>query len=325
MRLLVLGGAGYIGSVVVEKAIEAGHDVTALDNLVEGHAAAVHPAARFVRGDAGDPAVLNAVFADGRFDAVAHLAAETTIATSMTDPGRYFRNNTAATLTLLDAMRAHAVMRLVFSSTAAVYGEPEATPIVESHPTRPINAYGESKLMCERIMAWYARAYGLRFVAFRYFNAAGATLDRGEAHRHESHLIPLAIAAALEERPFSVHGLDYPTVDGSCVRDFVHVMDIADAHLRALDRVDAIGAAVFNLGTSHGYTVLQVLQEVERVSGRPVRWTPSPRRPGDPAVLVADGSSAHRALRWTPASSSLTDILDSAWRWTLSHPRGYGD
>lgn len=323
MRLVATGGAGYIGSVVVERALAAGHQVTVLDNLSEGHAGAVPAAARFVRGDVGDPTVLDALLSGGQCDAVIHLAAETTIATSMTDPGRYFRQNTAATLTLLDRMQAHGVNRLVFSSTAAVYGEPDEIPIRETHATRPVNPYGESKLMCERIAEWFSRAHGLAVVAFRYFNAAGASALHGEAHRHESHLIPVVLRAAVQGGTIPVHGVDYPTADGSCVRDFVHVVDIADAHLAALPAVEQLRFSALNLGTGRGYSVLQVIDAARRVSGLECPVVVRPRRPGDPASLVADGSLARQQLGWRPRHSDLPEILASAWAWTGAHPDGY--
>jgi UDP-glucose 4-epimerase len=325
MKLLVTGGAGYIGSVVSEAALAAGHTVTAIDTLAEGHATAVPPGARFVHADAGDPRVLDAVLARAGFDAVVHLAAETTIALSMTDPARYFSNNVGTTLALLEGMRRHGVRRMVFSSTAAVYGEPETAPIDERHPLRPINAYGESKLMCERMLEWFCRAYGFAAVAFRYFNAAGASATRGEAHRHESHLIPVALQAAIAGTPVPVHGLDYATRDGSCVRDFVHVLDIAEGHLAALPALDQLGFDVFNLGTGHGQSVLEVVQEIGRITGRDLRIEASARRPGDPATLVADGARARQRIGWTPRRSSLGCVIESAWRWMGAHPTGYAD
>jgi len=325
MNLFVTGGAGYIGSIVIEGAIEAGHRVTTIDTLAEGHASAVHTGARLVCADAGDRRALDELFASEAFDAVVHLAAETTIADSMTDPARYFRNNVGTTLALLEAMRRHGIRRLVLSSTAAVYGEPESAPMTEDHPVRPINAYGESKLMCERMVEWFCRAHGFAAVAFRYFNAAGASPSRGEAHRHESHLIPIAFRAALAGVAVPVYGLDYPTRDGSCVRDFVHVLDIAAGHLAALPALDRIGFASLNLGTGHGQSVLEVVDEIRRISGRALPVDLLPRRPGDPVTLVADGSRATRLLGWTPRHSTLPDILQSAWHWTQAHPMGYPD
>lgn len=326
MDLLVTGGAGYIGSIVVERALEHGHQVTVLDNLQEGHAAAVSAPAAFVRGDCGDADLLDRVLGERRFDAVVHLAAETTVDRSVTDPAIYFRNNTVNGLALLEAMRRHSVERMVFSSTAATYGEPEAVPMTEDHAQRPINAYGESKLMFERCLRWYHRAYGLRSVSFRYFNAAGATAEHGEAHRHESHLVPrLLEAAAGSGEIVDIFGTDYPTPDGTCVRDFVHVSDIAEAHLLALDAIDSVGVAFFNIGSGTGHTVRQVVDTVREVTGREVPVRASARRPGDPAVLVASPDCIRRKLGWRPAFPELSSIVDSAWRWRVAHPDGYGD
>lgn len=326
MTLLVTGGAGYIGSVVVERALARGHRIVVVDNLQEGHAAAVPPECRLVVADFGDPAVLDSVFRSEPIDAVIHMAAETTVATSVSDPAIYFRNNTVNGFTLLEAMRAHGVTRMVFSSTAATYGEPETTPITETHPQRPINAYGESKLMFERCLEWYHRAYGFKVATFRYFNAAGATETRGEAHRHESHLIPLVLDAAAGDRPsVDIFGSDYPTRDGTCVRDFVHVSDIADAHLLALEAVDSLGLDWFNIGTGTGHTVAEVVETVSRVTGAPVAVRRRERRPGDPATLVASSERIRQVLGWRPAHDQLDDIVGTAWRWRQRHPGGYGD
>jgi UDP-glucose 4-epimerase len=324
VRLLVTGGAGYIGSVVVERAIEAGHDVTVLDNLMEGNRAAVDPAAQFLAGDAGDGSCLDGILDAARYDGVVHLAADASVAASMADPGLYFRNNVTTTLTLLDAMRRHGVERCVFSSTAAVYGEPKRIPIREDDSREPINAYGLSKLMCEQILDWYHRGYGIRSIAFRYFNAAGATKIHGEAHREETHLIPLVLGAALGlSPPVRVFGLDYPTEDGSCIRDFVHVSDIAEAHLAAFEAIDRVGCDRLNLGGHTGHSVLQVIDAARRVAGRDIPMEVGPRRPGDPAALVADASRAREVLGWEPSQSSLPGILESAWQWLVAHPRGY--
>lgn len=326
MKLLVTGGAGYIGSVVVERAQDRGHDIVVIDNLQEGHRAAVPPACQLVVGDYGDAALLDSVLSGQRFDAVVHLAAETTVALSISDPAIYFQNNTVNGLTLLEAMRRHGVMRMVFSSTAATYGEPETTLITEEHPQRPINAYGESKLMFERCLRWYHRAYGMRAASFRYFNAAGATVDHGEAHRHESHLIPLVMEAATGVRDaVEVYGSDYATRDGTCVRDFVHVSDIADAHLLALEALDSLGLDWFNIGTGSGHTVDEVIRTVEEVTGRRVPTRRSDRRPGDPAVLVASADRISRVLAWTPRFPTLRGIIETAWTWSQRHPHGYDD
>ena len=326
MRLLVTGGAGYIGSVVVERALSHGHRIVVLDNLQEGHAAAVPLECRLVEADYGDEAVLDKVFREESIDAVVHLAAETTVATSVSDPAIYFKNNTVNGVALLEAMRRHGVMRLVFSSTAATYGEPVTTPMTEAHPQQPINAYGESKLMFERCIAWYHRAYGLKSASFRYFNAAGATEMRGEAHRHESHLIPLILDVAAGDREsVNIYGSDYPTRDGTCVRDYIHVSDIADAHLLAIDALDRLQLDWFNIGTGTGNTVAEVVAAVERVTGRPINAVRKERRPGDPATLVASSDRIRDVLGWKPQIPDLDEIIATAWRWRQAHPQGYGD
>ncbi len=324
MRLLVTGGAGYIGSIVAERAMLAGHDVVVIDDLRCGNRRAVPASCAFVEGSIGDLAALDQAFSMGPIDAVVHLAAEAAIEASVTDPAVYFQANLADSLTLLDAMRSHGVRRLVLSSTAATYGEPTAVPIDESHSQHPINAYGESKLMLERCLPWYHRAYGLNAVVFRYFNAAGATRERGEARPHETHLFPLVIDAATGRRSHvDVFGHDYPTPDGTCVRDYVHVVDIARAHLLALDRVDHLGLASFNVGSETGYSVTQVVDAVERIVGRPVPWRHAPRRPGDPAVLVASARRLREVLGWSPEEPGLEPIVASAYQWRVEHPRGY--
>jgi UDP-glucose 4-epimerase len=324
MKLLVTGGAGYIGSIVAELAVASGHEVVVLDDLRAGHIAAVPAGCMFVQGSIGDPEALAWVFARERFDAVVHLAAEAAIEASVVDPGLFFRTNLTDSLTLIDAMRAQGTTRLVLSSTAATYGEPVAVPMCEDHPQQPINAYGESKLMLETCLRWYHRAHGLRVVAFRYFNAAGATERRGEDRPHETHLLPLALDAAAGRRPpLRVFGTDYPTEDGTCVRDYVHVVDIARAHLLALGRIDDLGLEFFNIGTETGYSVKQVITAVERTIGMPVPWEPAPRRRGDPAVLVASSRRVRERLGWTPVHSGLEPIVDSAWRWRRAHPGGY--
>jgi UDP-glucose 4-epimerase len=298
--------------------------VVVIDNLQEGHRAAVAPGAAFVEGDIGDRALLDRVFSERQFHAVLHLAAEASVALSVSDPALYFQNNTVNGLILLEAMRKHGVTRVVFSSTAATYGEPVTTPMTEEHPQRPINAYGESKLMFERCLDWYHRAYDLRSVSFRYFNAAGATHDHGEAHRHESHLIPLAMAAAAGDREsLDVFGNDYPTRDGTCLRDFVHVSDIASAHLLALDALDTVGIAWFNIGTGTGHTVAEVVDTVATVVGRPVPARIQPRRAGDPAALVASAGAITSTLGWEPRYTSLASIVETAWAWRQRFPHGY--
>jgi UDP-glucose 4-epimerase len=324
MNLVITGGAGYIGSVVAEFAVAGGHHVTVIDNLQEGNPGAVPAGARLVIGDFGDRTVLEDAFGTKTPDAVIHLAAETTVATSVTDPAKYFLNNVSKGLVLLEAMRRHHAPRMVFSSTAATYGEPVSVPISEEHPTAPISAYGESKLMFERCLSWYHRAYGIRSIALRYFNAAGATVERGEDRRDETHLIPLVLSAAQGKRPsVDVFGTDYPTPDGSCVRDYVHVGDIARAHLAALSRIDSIGFDFFNVAGESGHTVLDIIRAAEAVTGRRIPHVVRSRRPGDPAILVASAAKLRRALGWAPEQSSLESIIGSAWSWRLRFPKGY--
>jgi UDP-glucose 4-epimerase len=324
MNLVVTGGAGYVGSVVAEFASAAGHDVTVIDNLQDGHRAAVPEGCRLVLSDFGDERMLDDVLGDTPFDAVIHLAAEANVSTSMTDPAKYFVANVEKGIKLLEAMRRHGVPRMVFSSTAATYGEPRAVPIFEDHPVSPISAYGESKLMFERCLAWYARAYGFHAIALRYFNAAGATLLHGEDRNDETHLIPLVLFTAQGGRgAVDVFGTDYPTADGTCVRDYVHVSDIARAHLAGLDRIDEIDFEVFNVAGESGHTVLQVIRAAEAIVGRPIPAISRPRRPGDPAILVASAEKLRQRLGWRPQESSLEAIVASAWDWRRRFPGGY--
>jgi UDP-glucose 4-epimerase len=324
MNLLITGGAGYIGSVVAELAVHANHRVVVIDDLRAGSRVAVPAACGFVHGSIGDRVALEEAFALGPFDAVLHLAAEAAVEASVSDPALYFQVNLVESLTLLDAMRSHGVHRLVFSSTAATYGEPQVVPMTEDHPQKPINAYGESKLMFETCLRWYHRAYGLRAVSFRYFNAAGASDERGEARTQETHLLPLVLDAVAGRRgPVLVFGDDYPTPDGTCIRDYVHVLDIAEAHLQALERIDELALAFFNLGSETGYSVRQVIEAVERTLDRRVPWEPAGRRPGDPAALVASAARVRRELGWTPRYSGLDSIVESAWQWRERHPKGY--
>jgi UDP-glucose 4-epimerase len=324
MNFVITGGAGYVGSVVAEFAVAAGHRVTVIDNLQDGNRRAVPSGSRLVTADFGDADVLDEVFGAERVEAVFHLAAEANVTTSVTDPAKYFLANVSKGLTLLEAMRRHRVPRMVFSSTAATYGEPIAVPISEDHPLTPISAYGESKLMFERCLSWYHRAYGIRAVALRYFNAAGATSERGEDRRDETHLLPLVLSVAEGKRPsIDVFGADYSTDDGTCVRDYVHVADIARAHLSALTRIDDIGFDVFNVAGESGHTVLNVIRVAEAVTGRRIPRVIRPRRPGDPAVLVASATKLRDTLGWKPQQSSLETIVRSAWEWRLRFPRGY--
>ncbi len=316
MNVLVTGGAGYVGSVVTDGLLRAGHRVLVVDNLQQGHRQAVPESADFVQADIADAGALDAAFGRMPIDAVMHMAGETVVEYSTTDPRRYFANNVVGGLNLLDVMLKHNVRRMVFSSSAAVYGEPLTAPIEEDHPRNPINSYGLTKLMFEQIMGWYGTAYGLRHVSFRYFNAAGATERLGEDHVPETHLIPNVLKAALGGKAVSVFGTDYPTKDGSCVRDYVHVLDIAAAHILALEKLDTIRPGAFNLGNGQGYSVLEVIEVASRVTGVSIPVTRAGRRAGDPAVLVASSGRARSELGWSPQHPGLEDIVASAWRRT---------
>ncbi len=329
-KILVTGGAGYVGSHVVRHLIDDRRDVVVLDDLSFGHRAAAGRAT-FVEGDFGDASVLDAVFEEHGCNAVVHMAGSCLVGESMTDPARYYANNVTRTLTLLEAMRRHHVRSIVFSSSAAVYGEPQDVPIREEHPTRPTNPYGETKLAVERMLNWYQRGYGIGYVALRYFNAAGAHAsgDIGEDHGdRESHLIPRLIRSVLQGgTPTPILGEDYPTSDGTCVRDYVHVSDLADAHglaLAALER-GSLDAASFNLGHGEGFSVREVIAAVADVAGSTPPTEKAPRRQGDPAILVANAERAIRRFGWTPKHSSLETIVRTAWDWHRAHPRGYGD
>ncbi len=281
------------------------------------------PEVDFVFGDCGDASDVEGVFSRNRIDAVMHMAAETVIEASMTDPARYFRNNIVGGLNLLEAMLRHGVRKLVFSSSAATYGEPVRAPIEEADQQTPVNSYGETKLMFERILAWYGKAYGLKHVSFRYFNAAGASARLGEDHRPETHLIPNVLKAARAGTPVRVFGTGYGTRDGSCIRDYVHVTDIAQAHIRALEKLDELGGRVYNLGSGDGYSVLEVIAAAGKICGKPVRTDLSPPRPGDPAVLVASSNRARTELGWKPRYPEIEAIIESAWKWMQANPEGY--
>ncbi len=324
MNILVTGGAGYIGSIVTEELLKQDHSVVVVDNLQEGNRKAILPEAEFFEGDFGNKKLLDEIFEKHKIDAVLHFAGEITIEFSMSDPGLYFHNNVVNGLTLLEAMRKHGCNRFIFSSTAATFGEPQYTPIDEKHPQVPINAYGESKLMLEHILDWYNRAYGLKFNAFRYFNAAGASKRLGEAHKHESHLIPVIIQAALgQKEKISIFGNDYPTKDGTCIRDYIHVKDLAQAHILALRNLETRPNAKYNLGNGAGFSNLEVLQMVEKVSGKKINYDFADRRPGDPAVLIASSELAQKELGWKPKYADLESIVKSAWEWYSTHPDGY--
>ncbi len=323
MNVLVTGGAGYIGSVSVEILLDAGHSVVVFDNLSRGHRPAVDARARFIEGDLCDPAAVAAAFAGERFDAVMHFAAFALVGESMQRPEMYWRNNVGGGLNLIEAMRAHGVRRIVFSSTCATYGLPERVPIDEDLPQRPANPYGESKLMLETMLRWYERLHGFQPVFLRYFNACGATARFGEDHEPETHLVPNILRVALGRMPeLPVYGNDYDTLDGTCIRDYIHIRDLADAHLRALQS-ERTGA--FNLGQGSGFSVLEVVEAARAVTGHPIPIRFEPRRPGDPPRLVAASDRARAILGWQPRHSNLRRILEDAWAWHRAHPNGYSD
>jgi UDP-glucose 4-epimerase len=327
MNVLVIGGAGYVGSHTVRLLLKEGFTAWVYDNLFQGHRAAC-PAERLIVGDILDGPLLEQMLRSRRIDAVMHFAARTLVGESVTDPAKYYRNNVVGALTLLDAMRAVGVKKIVFSSTCAVFGDPESLPMHEDLPKRPVSPYGATKLMMEQALADYSHAYGLGYAALRYFNAAGASRegDIGEDHDPESHLIPLVLQVALGQRKqISIFGDDYPTPDGSCVRDYIHVDDLADAHLRALRQLQEGTGLQLNLGTGQGYSVKQVIEACRKVTGHEIPVTVGPRRPGDPPELVADPSKALRVLGWNAQRSDLETIVRDAWRWHSTHPHGYDD
>ncbi len=324
MNVLLTGGAGYVGSVCAEVLVRQGHKLVVVDSLVEGHRAALPPEAQFFQCDLLDAPGLDRAFSAAPIDAIMHFAAEALVEKSVREPSIFYRTNVAGGVQLLDAMLRHGVKKIVFSSTAATYGEPRQVPIPEDHPKAPINPYGQTKWIFENILADYARYAGLKHVALRYFNAAGASELRGEAHRKETHLIPCILEAAAGQRPrFDIYGNDYPTPDGTCLRDYVHVVDIAQAHVLALQALDSVSGEAFNVGNNRGYSNLEVLETARRVTGKPIPSGFSPRRPGDPAALVASSEKLRRVLGWDPQLSSLEMIVQSAWDWKQKHPAGY--
>jgi UDP-glucose-4-epimerase GalE len=323
--VLVTGGAGYIGSHACKAHHRAGYQVIAFDNLIAGHREAVRHG-ELVEGDISDTRAVREAIRRHRISAVMHFAAFLDVGESVREPARYFRNNVGGALSVLEAMAAESVDRFVFSSTCATYGEPRETPISEGHPQRPINSYGESKLAVERALPHFARAHGMKWVSLRYFNAAGADPDGeiGEDHSPEIHVIPRAIEAALGGHRLQVFGNDYPTPDGTCLRDYIHVTDLADAHVRALQSIEASGPSdAYNLGTGRPHSVLEVIQSVERVTGHKVSWVLGPRREGDPAVLYAATDKVRAALGWAPRFPELDAIVGTAWAWHRTHPHGY--
>jgi UDP-glucose 4-epimerase len=323
MKIFVVGGAGYIGSVCAQLLLDEGHEVAILDNLSEGHKRAVDSRAKFVQGDLADRAQIQAVLSSTRPDAVMHFAANALVGESMRDPSKYFRNNICNGLNLLDAMIATGVQKIVFSSTCAIFGLPERLPIDETTPPCPINPYGESKLAFEKILQWYDRIHGLKFVSLRYFNAAGATENFGEDHRQETHLIPNVLKVALGQLPnVEIYGTDYETPDGTCIRDYIHIVDLAQAHILALG---AASSALYNLGTGGGSSVRDVIAACAKISGRKIATIEQPRRPGDPPRLIASSEKSKKELGWQPQFQSLDAIIESAWKWHQKFPRGYED
>jgi UDP-glucose 4-epimerase len=334
MRILVTGGAGYVGSVTVEALQEAGHDVVVLDDLSTGHRAAVVDGVPLEIGSYGDAEVLARLLDRYRVEAILHCAAKSQVAESVGDPAKYYRENVGGGVVLLEGMRLAGIERVVFSSTAAVYGMPERTPIGEDQAPAPISPYGETKRTFEEGLRWYGRAYGLRSVIFRYFNVAGASLRNGEAHSPETHLIPNVLAAAESGGELTLFGDDFPTPDGTCIRDYIHALDLAQAHLLALEATNPSDPRtgppngpctplLCNLGSGSGFSNREVLAVAERVTGREIRHRVGPRRPGDPAVLIASASRAREQLGWRPDHDSIEDMIGSAWEWRRANPNGY--
>lgn len=323
MNVFVTGGAGYIGSVCVEELLDAGHAVTVFDNLTEGHRSAVDPRARFIQGDFNERDLIHQTLAGVRPDAVIHFAANALVGESMTNPSKYFRNNVGGGLNLIDAAVAAGVRKFVFSSTCATFGPPDRVPMDETLPQRPINPYGESKLMFEKILLWYREIHKLDFVAFRYFNAAGASRRFGEHHRIETHLIPNVLQVALGRKSHcEIYGTDYPTPDGTCIRDYIHIADLAQAHILALQPGKS---GFYNLGNGEGFSVRQVIDVCSKISGKTIPTVEKPRRPGDPPRLVASATRALDDLGWKPRFPRIEDIVATAWDWHVRNPDGYPD
>jgi UDP-glucose 4-epimerase len=323
MNIFVSGGAGYIGSVYVEQALNAGHQVTVYDNLSEGHRSAIDPRATFVQAELSDEARILEALRASMSEVIVHFAANALVGESMQNPGKYFGNNVGNGVKLLNAAVGAGVRKFVFSSTCATYGFPDKVPITEDTPQRPINPYGESKKMFESVLDWYQRLHGLEFVAFRYFNAAGASGRFGEHHRIETHLIPNVLKVALGQSPqCEIYGTDYPTPDGTCIRDYIHITDIAQAHLLAMEPGRK---GFFNLGNGDGYSVREVIQMCEKISGKKIPAVEKSRRPGDPPRLVAAADKARHELGWNPKFPKLEEIVSTAWDWHVRHPHGYAD
>lgn len=314
--ILVTGTAGFIGSVVTEFLIAGGYNVIGIDNFSSSKKAGVNKSIKFYEGDYGNPDLLNKIFSESKIDYVFHFAAETTVDFSLTNPRQYFHNNVVNGLTLLNKMMEHGCNNIIFSSTAASYGEPVYTPIDENHQQKPINSYGESKLMFEKILDWYHTAYGLKFNLFRYFNAAGATAENGEDRTHETHLLPLVLDSAVNEKNnLKIFGNDYKTKDGTCVRDYVHVEDIAKGHILAIENINVNPCGKYNLGSGEGFSIMEVINTVEDVIGKKINYNVTGRREGDPAVLVASNELAIKELKWKPEKSSLKVIVEDTFNW----------
>ena len=325
MNILVTGGAGYIGSATAQGLLEAGHSVTVYDSLVTGHRPAVPAGVHFIQADLCDAAVLNKAFSAEKYDAVMHFAAFIEAGESMKDPGKFFKNNLANSLGLIDAAVHAGVKRFVLSSTAAIFASKDA-PLSEESPVDPVNVYGYTKLAIEQTLEWYRKIHGLHYATLRYFNACGALPGRGEAHQPESHLIPLLLKVALDQcESISIYGTDYPTPDGTCIRDYIHIADLVSAHLLSLDALSQHDQLVYNLGNGNGYSVQEVIETARRVTGHPIPAVESPRRPGDAPRLVASSEKICRELGWKPKYPDLTDIVASAWKWHRTHPKGYQD
>jgi UDP-glucose 4-epimerase len=323
MKILVVGGAGYIGSICSELLLDQGHEIAVFDNLSEGHRGALDPRARFIEGDLQDRQTIDSALAVARPEAVMHFAASALVSESMRDPSKYFRNNISSGLNLLDAIVTAHVERIVFSSTCAIFGLPEQVPIGETAPTRPINPYGESKLAFEKILRWYDEIHGLKFVSLRYFNAAGATANFGEDHRLETHLIPNALKVALGQKSHvEIFGADYETPDGTCIRDYIHIVDLARAHILALGTARS---ELYNLGSGGGASVREVIAACRKITGKKIDTVEKPRRPGDPPRLIASSEKIKRELGWQPQFQALDAIIESAWKWHHKFPHGYRD
>ena len=324
MRVLVIGGAGYIGSVVTEQLIKGKHHVVVFDNLVQGHLEAVPAGAEFFLGDVANQEALESVFGRWPFDAVIDLAGETIVTDSMTNPFKYFKKNVVDGLNVLEAMVKYGVKRIIFSSTSAVYGEPETIPMPENHRQEPGNSYGESKLIFEKMIKWYDYAFGIRFGILRYFNAAGASRNFGEDHRPETHLIPLVLQVALGQREFlTIFGTDYETPDGTCIRGYTQVEDLARAHILLLENLDKLGSKIYNVGTLKGYSVMEVIDCVREITGAQIPAIRGPRRAGDVRVMVADSTKIRHELGWKPAYEDIHSIVKTAWDWHRRYPNGY--